>query len=257
MDFRPRDGRLYAVGTTNRVYVIDPTARAATAVGPPFTPGVTENASGVDFDPVADQLRLLPGGNARENLVVDPGSGQVVRVATPVNQLSFFTGIAYDNAFFGATAATLYVHDCAIDHLGRVGSVGGSPQSADSGQFTDIGPLGFGTSLCDNVDLDISPGGTAYGLFDPGNVQGLYQVSLTTGSANLIGTLGAGGPFTDIAVAPVQTQIAFPSPTVTAFESDGTVDLAVQRTSSPSVGAATVHYATASGSAGSAWCWTP
>ena len=51
--------------------------------------------------------------------------------------------------------------------------------------------------------LDISPGGTAYALLkaSAGAVGGFYTVSLASGAATLVGTIGGAAPVRDIAVA--------------------------------------------------------
>src|SRR4051812_21174301 len=49
IDLRPATGQLYLLGSTSRLYVVDPATGAAAAVGPPFTPALAGVASGFDF----------------------------------------------------------------------------------------------------------------------------------------------------------------------------------------------------------------
>src|SRR4051812_19964796 len=60
IDQRPATGQLYGIGSTGRVYVLDPMSGAATALGTvaPFTP---DGAAffGTDINPAADRIRLV------------------------------------------------------------------------------------------------------------------------------------------------------------------------------------------------------
>lgn len=111
IDFRPRNNQLYAVSSLNRVYTINVTTGATTAVSPSaFTPPITGNAYGVDFNPVPDRIRLV--SDAEQNLRLHPDTGAVA--ATDSN-LAYATGDAnaaanpnivgagYTNNFNGAT----------------------------------------------------------------------------------------------------------------------------------------------------------
>ena len=73
MDVRPADGRLYAVGTTNRVYTIDTGTGVATAAGAPFTPALTGTRFGIDFNPVPDRIRVV--SDADESVRLNPVNG--------------------------------------------------------------------------------------------------------------------------------------------------------------------------------------
>ncbi|HLL44139.1 MAG TPA: DUF4394 domain-containing protein, partial [Segetibacter sp.] len=68
IDFRPATGQLYGVGSTSRIYVIDPktgTARAVSGQSPnptpavpaSFTPALSGNIVGFDFNPTVDRIR--------------------------------------------------------------------------------------------------------------------------------------------------------------------------------------------------------
>src|SRR5688572_29379145 len=61
IDFRPADGRLYGLGTTDRLYTIDTVSGLASAVNAGATLGVPLDINqevGFDFNPNADRLRL-------------------------------------------------------------------------------------------------------------------------------------------------------------------------------------------------------
>ena len=101
IDFRQTNGKLYAATTAGRVYTIDPTSAVATLVSN-LAPDATDttnpfamlagNAFGVDFNPVADRLRIVSDTGQSLRINVDtgfvttdtnlnPGTPQVVAVA--------------------------------------------------------------------------------------------------------------------------------------------------------------------------------
>ena len=209
IDYRPASSRvLYGLGTAGRLYAINPLNGSATAVGS----GVTINgvAAGVDFNPSVDRLRVITntnqnlrinpdtGGLAATDALIayapgDPGAGLAPRIA----------GAAYSNNSAGATPTTLYVIDTNRGVLATQGSVGSAPVSPNSGQLFTVGSLGVATN--DNVGFDIARDGTVLAsLTQPGTgTTSLYSVNLMTGTATLIGVVGAGGhTYLGLAIAP-------------------------------------------------------
>lgn len=75
IDYRPLTGELYGLGSTSRGYRIAPTGQA-TAVGPSFAIAPSGTAFGVDFNPVADRLRIVR--NNEQNMRWDSTSGAIV-----------------------------------------------------------------------------------------------------------------------------------------------------------------------------------
>ena len=202
IDVRPATGELFGVGSTSRVYVINPLTGAATMVGAgPFAPALSGTSFGVDFNPVPDRIRVV--SDTGQNLRLNPNSGAVAATDTPLNgAATSAVGAGYTNSFAGATTTTLYVIDAISDNLYLQGSIGGAPVSPNGGTLTLVGPLGVNTSNA--VGLDISTAGTAFAALNVGGVSGLYTINLATGTATLIGTFAAGGaPITGIALAPV------------------------------------------------------
>ena len=80
IDFRPLTGRLYGVGSTSQVYVIDAESGFASPIGAPFTPALAGTEFGVDFNPQADRLRVV--SNAGQNLRINPDTGGRRRIET-------------------------------------------------------------------------------------------------------------------------------------------------------------------------------
>jgi hypothetical protein len=214
IDFRPATGQLFAAafnGASNHVYVINPNTGVAMVVtGTNFTPALSGTNFGFDFNPVADRIRVV--ADSDQNLRLNPSTGLVVTADTPLAYASGdphfganpnVVGAGYTNNIAGTTTTTLYVIDSTLNILARQGGVGGTP-SANTGQLTTIGLLGFLTSPL--VGLDIAWDGTAYASLtdssgSPTNSK-LFTINLTTGAATFIGTIGGGatGRIRDLAV---------------------------------------------------------
>jgi hypothetical protein len=215
VDFRPANGRLYALTSTARLLTVDPDTGTATPVSTlvadaadttlPYA-GLAGTRFTVDFNPVADRLRVISetGQNLRIN--VDTGAtttdGAINRAA---GAASVIAG-AYTNSFAGGSATDLYDIDGNANVLAR-------QTPPNDGTLVNVGALGV--ALNGRAAIDIAGGanglvlaalrGGATGPFS------LYNVSLTTGAATLptaasgnaalaqIG--GAGGPAVrDIAI---------------------------------------------------------
>jgi len=219
IDFRPRTGGLYGLGitdagagTTARLLLINPLTGTANPVGNPFT--VTADATGqygIDFNPVADRLRVV--SRVGTNLRLDPATGAVT---TDTNILlnGPVTAAGYDRDFdgkLGVAGTTLYTINPITGNLQTQGSVNGVVSPNTGTQFV-VGPLNSPLDSSRGVGFDITPNGTAaggpaYALFDgdtSGNVAtALYTINLTTGAATAVGLLGDGsGNFIGLAVAP-------------------------------------------------------
>ncbi len=71
IDVRPADGALYGVGSAGILYRIDPATGVSTQIGLGF--GLSGRSFGVDFNPVADRLRVV--SDSGQNLRVNPITG--------------------------------------------------------------------------------------------------------------------------------------------------------------------------------------
>lgn len=209
LDFRPRTGQLYAVSSASRVYTINTSTGATSAIGnAAFTPALAGTSFGFDFNPVPDRIRLV--SDADQSLRLNPDTGAV---AGTDGTLVFATGdanaganpnvvaSAYTNNFNATPTTTLFGIDSNLDVLVRQGSPGGAPVSPNTGQLSTIGALGVNTT--DQVGFDIAaPGDVALASL---TVQGattsaLYSINLTSGAATMIGAIGGTEVVRDIAV---------------------------------------------------------
>src|SRR3954454_25094448 len=192
IDQRPATGQLYGVGRTGRVYVIDTSTGAATQVGSAaaFTPGAT--AYGTDFNPVVDRIRVV--SDTEENLRLDPNDGTLTSADMALNPApADVAAAAYSSNTAGATSTTLYDIDWFRAKLYTQGGVGGSPDSPNTGNLHEVGSLNLALPSNGNqVAFDIGADGVALATITTGRVSKLFGISLTTGQATNLGTIGAG-----------------------------------------------------------------
>ncbi|MFN0087394.1 MAG: DUF4394 domain-containing protein [Blastocatellia bacterium] len=211
LDFRPANGQLYAATSGSRIYVINPLTGAAAPAGAAFTPSLTGQAFGFDFNPVPDRIRLV--SNAAQNLRLVPDTGAVAATDgvlayaqgdARAGQMPAIVGAAYNNSFAGTTTTTLFGIDSGFDALVRQGSPGGAPVSPNTGQLFTVGPLGVDTS--DQVGFDIADcTNNAYASLTVGGTPQLHAINLFTGAARLLGAIGGGEQIRGIAIGPQGT----------------------------------------------------
>jgi hypothetical protein len=204
IDFRATDRRLYGLGSSNRIYVIDTLSGGAIPLGTTnFFPAIVGTSFGFDFNPVPDRIRLH--SNAKQDLRLDPDTGVVsardstlAYAAGDINAAfnAYIVGSAYTNSIVAASSTTLYAIDSNLGVLTML-------PSPNNGQLYTVGPLGV--VISDFVGFDIGgKDGTAYAaLTTPGNQgSGLYIIDLLTGTATFIGNIGGGVTLRGLAIRP-------------------------------------------------------
>src|SRR5205814_982097 len=141
-------------GSTGQLYKIDPTTAAASAFGSAFSTTLSGTQFDMDFDPVADQIRVT--SDAGENFRLSPTTGTLVATDTPINPTGVsLVGLAYDRNVKGATKTTAYGYDFNFNRLVTLGSVNGSPTSPNSGTVTDLGATNITAQQAGNLGFDI------------------------------------------------------------------------------------------------------
>jgi hypothetical protein len=214
IDLRPATGQLYVLGSTSRLYTLDPLTAAATEVGMgPFVPGLSGASFGFDFNPVPDRIRVV--GDDRQNLRLHPDTGAVVGGMTDstLSELSMVVGSAYTNNFAGASQTTLFGIDAGSDMLVRQGgdpgnSIANDPGNPNSGVITPIGMLGVDTTTNAGFDIAGMQNGFAYAALEISGATGssnLYRINLNPGTGNaatLIGAIGGGEAVRAMALVP-------------------------------------------------------
>ncbi len=254
IDFRPATGQLFGLGSSNRIYTINTTTGAATAVAGPFTPALVGSDFGADFNPTVDRLRVV--SDQDQNLRLNPATGAVAATDTNLSYASGdanfganpnVVGSAYTNSFAGSTSTSLYGIDSNLDTLVLQGSLNGAPVSPNSGQLTTVGALGVNSNGLVGFDIQGSNNRAFASLTAAGDSSSkLYTLNLTSGAATLIGTIGGPDLIRDVAVA--AGTIQFSASTATVAENGGHVTLTVTRTGNTAIPAA-VNFATNDGTA--------
>jgi hypothetical protein len=221
IDFRVARGVLYALGSSNRLYVLDPELGVAKRVSKePFAVGLRGREFGFDFNPVADRIRLV--SDAGQNLRLHPDTGAVVDSdpAAPGVQIDARLAYAPDDRHAGirpVLVAAAYTYNKTNDQLttnyaldaglgvlltqgsreGRMPAV-----SPNTGQLFTVGPLG--TALDERSAFDIADVSNT-GFVATGSARGparFYSIDLHSGALSLIGSIGSGEAIRCIAVAP-------------------------------------------------------
>jgi trimeric autotransporter adhesin len=215
LDFRPATGQLYALSSSNRIYIIVIDSSRALAVRVNRTPGFGLNGSniGFDFNPVPDLIRVT--SDADQNLRLNPNDGTVAGTDTNLafaggdanaGQNPSVVGSAYTNSQPSATATTLYGIDSGLNALVTQGTAAGvmPAVSPNMGQLFTIGSLGAGIVAGAPVGFDImlrggdpvsatpSNGNAAFMALTPqgSNRSQFYTVNLATGASRLVGPIG-------------------------------------------------------------------
>lgn len=209
LDFRPSNGLLYGVGSFGKVYTLNTATGAATFVanltnsvggGPILLSGVEY---GVDFNPVADRLRVTSDLDVNLRINVATGS-TIVDSALNGSTNPNIVASAYTNSVIGATSTTLYNLDSASDML----TIQNPP---NAGTQVNVGSIGIDISALAGMDiLTVGATNTAYAALQNQNGSGssFYTINLGTGMATAIGQIGNSQTsdslaIRDIAVTPV------------------------------------------------------
>jgi Domain of unknown function (DUF4394) len=191
IDFRPLTGDLYGVGSDSVVYRVNPNTGIAVSEGPAFTPGLSGNSFGVDFNPTVDKIRVV--SDAAQNLRLNVDEGTVLSVDGNLNPgMPQVVGSAYTNSFFSAAApntrppTTLYALDSATNQL----FVQNPPNA---------GTLTMGKRL--RIDVGRNTGFDIAGSNNTGYVSttssrgrgtSLYKLDVLTGKSRELGRIGGG-----------------------------------------------------------------
>lgn len=202
VDVRPSDGAVYAVSDAPALYRLDPGSGEATEVAALSAPLPAGARAVVDFNPVADRLRLMAEDGT--NLRVNPADGQ----ATVDGRLRYDAGGegvggppaivagAYTNSVAGAKETALYTVDLASGRLNLQAPPNDGVQKARGG--------GLGLELETTPAFDIAAeGGAERAYLLTRGV--LHAVDLEGGSARRLGRVeGLRGDVIDLAVLPAR-----------------------------------------------------
>ncbi len=202
IDFRPANGALYGLGSTGRLYVIDPVTGVAAARGSaPFAVPLRGTSYGFDFNPTVDRIRIT--SNEGQNMRAHPDTGAIVDFNTnmpgvqPDGNLAYaagdvFVGMtprvvasAYLNSFFGAATTTLFNIDPAQTALVR-------QAPPNDGVLNTVAMVSL-VFIPESASFDIAPrdnAGYITALGSSPDRTGFYSLDLATGVADFIGDIG-------------------------------------------------------------------
>jgi Domain of unknown function (DUF4394) len=187
IDFRPKTGDLYGVGSDNIVYRVNPTTGIAIAEGPAFTPALNGTSYGVDFNPAADAIRVV--SDAQQNLRLNPDAGTATQDMNLNPGMPQVVAAGYENSSFSFTqpaATTLHVVDAASDQLFT---------QTPPNNGTLINPRKLrGVDVGLNAGFDIAGDGNMGFLSNARSGRGteLYTVDVPTGKTKSLGRIGGG-----------------------------------------------------------------
>lgn len=195
IDVRPANGMLYGLTDANQLVTIDAASGRATQVSRLSTPFVSGGRAVVDFNPVADRLRVMgvSGQNLRINVetgaVISDGALKYADGAAQAGTAPRIVAGAYTNSAAGATATATALY--TMDTLLRTYNLQAPPNDgvqAPRGTLPDL-PAGVAFDI-----LADGAGGNMGYLLAAGT---LHSVALDTGAPTALGAV-AGLPASEI-----------------------------------------------------------
>lgn len=193
IDYRPADGLLYGLGSSGRIYTLNPETGLATVkstlgadasdTSAPYT-ALAGTDFGVDFNPAADRLRVV--SNSGQNLRINVDTGATVTDGNINGGVAgtAITGSAYTNSFAGTASTTLYALDSATDTLYL-------QNPPNDGILATPVPLGIDGGAVNGFDIDARTN-MGYAVMTVAGVRTLYTINLsaTASAAAPVGALG-------------------------------------------------------------------
>lgn len=197
IDVRPADKKLYGVSADSKIYTIDPKTGAATMVSTISTP-LTAKRAVVDFNPVADRLRVIGSDGQNLRINVETGAatvdGKIAFASGDANtgKMPMVTAGAYTNSMAGAKATQLF-------------NIDGTTSSWVLQDPPNDGMLktqrAAGVAKIDGVDIVTDAMGAHWAVVVAG--KDLHKIDIASGKATKVGAISANGKsFIDVAVWP-------------------------------------------------------
>ncbi len=221
MDFRVARGVLYVLADSGQLYTANTATGTLTPVGTASGAGPVLRGQrvGVDFNPVADRIRVVTASGQNWRLHPDTGAWVDADAAQDGVQGDGALAYAADDAQSGVTphiAAAAYTYnkdndkittnyaiDLAAGRLVMQGSREGSTPavSPNTGKLRTVGALGV-ARVADAVFDIADTNNAAMAALDDGRRTRLYQLDLVSGKAQLLGTVGDGQALLGMAIEP-------------------------------------------------------
>jgi len=212
IDYRVAKGVLYAVGRSGRLYTVDTASGVLKPVGAGPAVALQGDAFAVDFNPVADRLRVI--SSSGQNVRLHPDTGALA-ATDPAPAYAPTDKRAGTKPEVVAAAYTYNKRDdklttnFAIDRNGgylvTMGSAEGVQPvvSFNTGQLFTVGSLGLAEMTDASMDIaDLSGAAYAAVRLKSHATTRLYAVDLQTGKGRFIGTMGDGDKVLGMAIEP-------------------------------------------------------
>ncbi len=197
IDYRPANAALYGLGSSGRLYQLDATTAVATPLST-LAADLTDLTSpyaalagtdfGLDFNPVADRLRVV--SNTGQNLRINVTNGAVITDGALAYPVPDVVAAAYTRSFAGTASTQLLVIDVASHSLLL-------QNPPNDGVLAAVGRLDPLLSFDAAAGFDIAGGEDGLplaALLPVGATQPvLYRVNLATGAATALGAIGPAG----------------------------------------------------------------
>ena len=212
IDYRPADGQLYGVGSTGRIYTINGVTGAATLKSTlaadsadataPYT-ALAGTAFGVDFNPVADRLRIVSNTGQSLRINVDTGATTTDGNINGGAANTAITAAAYTNSFAGTASTTLFVIDATNGTLY-------TQNPPNNGTLASPVALGITATAVAGFDIDARTN-TGYAVMTVGGVRNLYTLNLAaaTAPATLVAAVNVSEELRGIALKAPAAPIAY------------------------------------------------
>ncbi len=199
IDVRPADGMLYGVTVDGQVVTIDTKTGVATPRVKLDTMIKAGTAVTVDFNPVADRMRIIgaDGTSLRANVddgkVITDGALKYADADANKGKTPMVTAGAYSNSVKGTKETALYDLDTALGALLR-------QAPPNDGILNTLGMTGLkGDAVAFDIETNAAGVNTGWAIA----ADGLFQVDIATGKTTPMGKLtGLKGKVRDVAVLP-------------------------------------------------------
>ncbi len=210
IDYRVSRGVLFGLSAAGRLYTIDTATGALKAVGSAAPAPLAGQTVAMNFNPVADRIRVVSDSGL--NLRLHPDTGAVAATDPALayapgdaraGQTPKLAAAAYTYNKKDDKLTTNYAIDRAAGLLVTQGSVEGVQPvvSPNTGLLRSVGALG--TGAVDAAALDIADtDNTALAALRQNGRTRLHLVDLATGKATVIGTVGDGRALWGMAIEP-------------------------------------------------------
>jgi len=212
VDYRVAKGVLFALSKSGRLYTVDTASGVLKPVGNGPAVTLQGDAFGVDFNPVADRVRVI--SSSGQNLRLHPETG-LVAATDPAPAYASTDKRAGSKPEVVAAAYTYNKTDdkltsnYAIDRNGgylvTMGSAEGVQPvvSFNTGQLFSVGAIGVADMSDASMDIaDVTGAAFAAIRLKTHATTRLYSIDLQTGKGTFLGTIGDGAKVLGLAVEP-------------------------------------------------------